>query len=94
MTVAFVRSAEGKIPIQILEREHATLIECRQPAAFLRHIGAIKPGIELPLDTFVRAVVTRGEGAWVELLDALGTVCANPWRLGADDAARLLVDAC
>jgi hypothetical protein len=93
-SVATVHSAEGEIPVQILERGTATLIECRQAAAFLRHIGALRPGTELPRDAFVRAVVTRGEGAWVELLDSLGVLCAAPWRLGAADAARLFGDAC
>ena len=90
MTVGFVRSAEGDIPVQVLERGATTLIECRQAAAFLRHIGAIDAGAALPEDAYVRAVVKSGQGAWVELFDALGSMCAKPWRLAAQDAARLL----
>jgi hypothetical protein len=94
MTIAFVRSSEGKIPIRRLERGSATLIECRNATAFLRHIGAIGPDTVLPDDAFVRAVVTPGEGGWVEVLDALGTLCQEPWRLGAEAAARLIGDTC
>ena len=94
MSVAFMRSSEGRIPVQILDRGNALLIECRDAAAFLRHIGKVDACQVFPSDAYVRAVVTRGEGAWVELYDALGTLCAQPWRLGPDDAARLLVDAC
>lgn len=93
MNVVFVRSAEGKIPVQVLERGGNTLLECREAAAFLRHIGAFEPGQVLPEDSYVRAVVTAGKGAWIELFDSLGSVCAQPWRLEADDAQRLLVDA-
>jgi hypothetical protein len=94
MAVACVRSAEGNIPIQLAQRGGATLIECRHATAFLRHIGAIAPGTVLPSDAYVRAVITRGEGAWIELLDSLGSVCAEPWRLGAEEAARLIGEAC
>lgn len=94
MTVAFVRSTEGKIPIRRLERGSSTLIECRDAAAFLRHIGAIGPDTVLPEDAYVRAVVMPGEGGWVELLDGLGTLCQEPWKLGAEDAARLIGDTC
>lgn len=94
MTVAFMRSSEGRIPIQLMERGSTLLIECRDAGAFLRHIGALTPGQILPSDAYVRAVVMRGEGAWVELLDSLGALCAQPWRLEPDDATRLLVDAC
>ena len=93
MTVVFVQSVEGKFPVQVLQRGAATLLECRDASAFLRHIGALRADTTLPSDAYVRAVVTRGEGAWVELYDALGTVCAEPWRLGPDEAKRLLVDA-
>lgn len=94
MTVAFVHSAEGDIPVQVLERGATRLIECHQAAAFLRHIGAIGAEARLPRDAYVRAVVKPGEGAWVELFDALGSLVAEPWRLGVEDAARLFGDTC
>lgn len=93
MSVVLVHSADGQFPIQVLERGSTTLLECRDAGAFLRHIGALDEGVELPSDAYVRAVVTRTEGAWVELYDALGSVCAKPWRLEPDKAKRLLVDA-
>lgn len=93
MSVVLVQSVEGPFPVQVMERGSSTLLECRDAAAFLRHIGALRAGVELPSDAYVRAVVTRDEGAWVELYDALGTVCAKPWRLEPDEAKRLLVDA-
>ncbi|GEM_PF-3094141 len=77
-----VHSADGQsISVGVAEHDGRTLLECRDAAAFLRHLLDDPSLPEFAPNTYVRGFVAPGEGAWFELFDALGTRSRDPIRL-------------
>lgn len=77
-----VHASDGQaIQVGVTEHDGRTLIECRDAAAFLRHVLDDPALPELSPDTLVRGFVSPGEGAWFELLDAFGACTKEPIRL-------------
>ncbi len=89
----YVHASDGNaIHVGVAEHDGRTLIECRDAAAFLRHVLEDPALPELSPDTFVRGFVSPGEGAWFELFDALGARSRDPIRLDEDRVRERLAE--
>jgi hypothetical protein len=78
------------IPVRIKSGEKTTLLECETPAPFLAHVTRGRWTSPLQPDTYLRGVVTSGEGAIFSLCDQFGIVADEIVRLDPDEARTLL----
>lgn len=93
MHPACLRTEDGQgIPLQVATWEGTTLLECRDPQAFLRQVAEGRSELSLSPDTYLRGVVIPGEGAFFQLRDPFGLVADDVLSLGEEEARLRLLD--
>lgn len=91
----YIHTDDGRaIAVAVAEHEGKTLLECGEATAFLRHLLGDPAVPDLAPGTYVRGVISPGDGALLELFDSIGAQSRDPIRIDDDVTRERLAELC